>query len=131
MKSLDFIIGLLIDGGVFYGVNEILNAGGLKMAKPDMSDITIYVLVDALVKKGYLVNADLIIGLGDVFEGKEGMSTSRSRDVYVALLAAIGMIIFDSVQKKKIKIVAPLVKAFAGQFGNILIDETFGLKRIN
>lgn len=130
MKMLDYLIGLLIDGGVFYGVNEILNAGGLKIAKPDMSDVTIYVLIDALVKKGYLVSSDLQMSVSELVDEK-GMSTYRSRDAYIGLLAALGMALYDSVQKKKLHIIGPVIKAFAGQFGNVLVDEVFGLRRIN
>lgn len=131
MMSIDYLIGLLIDGGVFYGVNEIIRKAGLSQAKPDMSDVTIYVLMDALVKKGYLINPDIMAKINASVSAQPGPDNTRTRDMYVALLAAAGMIAYDSVQKGSLKIVPGLIKAFAGQLGNIFVDEAFALNRID
>lgn len=131
MLMLDKLIGIAIDAGVFYSVNEILNAAGVKYAKADMSDVVIYTIIDALVKNGYLVQGDIQKELSTWVAKTPGKSGIRARDAYVGLLSALGMIAFDSLQRKKLVILGPLIKASAGQLGNVFVDEALGLSRIN
>lgn len=130
MKLSNYLISILIDTGVFYGTNEGLKMAGIKQAKINMPDVAIYAVVDALVRKGYLASPELKKGIDDMM-GQDSRLGTRSRDAYIAILAALGMIVYDSIQAKRVKVIGPLIKAFSAQLANVVLDESLGLSKYN
>lgn len=120
-------VALAIDGIAFAGSNEIVAMGGYPGAKVSTSDVVVYLVVDALIRKGYLMNKDLGT---EVFGMFDDPSSPYSIEAYRGVISAVALSLKDSLRKKKLVILNPLIKAVIGSFGVAFVDDIFGLKKI-
>lgn len=126
--TLQTLLALGIDGLAFAGSNELVAMAGYKGARVGGGDIMVYLVVDFLIRRGYLVNADLMGSIADISDN--GMGEVYNLEFYKGIIAAIGLILKDSLKNKKLVLMNPIIKAAVGALGNGFVDDIFKLKKI-